>query len=148
MIPRNQRCERARESSSLRLDGALSELEQAALAAHLARCEACRTYDAEIAAATAAIRETPLQLPARPIVLPRARRLSMREFQASAAAVAVASVALAAVFGALQSRATVSGTPGAKLQLANANEEARELFRSTLRAGAGAGQAAGGVIAI
>ncbi len=81
-------CDRARQWLSLRLDGELSELEQALLAAHLERCDACRTFEAETAALTAALRAAPLER-LQPIALPRRRRVSARAFQAGAAAAAV-----------------------------------------------------------
>ena len=39
-----QTCDRAREWSSLRLDGELSELESALLEAHLKHCTACAAF--------------------------------------------------------------------------------------------------------
>ncbi len=45
-------CERAREWTSLRLDGELSELEQVLLASHLDRCAGCSAYAAGVSAVT------------------------------------------------------------------------------------------------
>ena len=56
-----KQCERAREGASLRLDGELSEFEQALLGAHLARCEPCRSFAAELDAVTTRLRHAPLE---------------------------------------------------------------------------------------
>ena len=57
--PLTKQCERARECASLRLDGELSEFEQALLVAHLARCELCRSFAAELESVTDHMRTTP-----------------------------------------------------------------------------------------
>jgi predicted anti-sigma-YlaC factor YlaD len=54
-------CERARFWASLRLDGELSELEDALLEAHLARCAGCHTVVEGLGAATMALRSAPLE---------------------------------------------------------------------------------------
>jgi hypothetical protein len=80
-------CSRAREWSSLQLDGELSELEQRMLEAHLGRCVSCRELDARQAALTAVLRATPLERPARPITVPhQGRRMPVRALRIGAAA--------------------------------------------------------------
>jgi anti-sigma factor RsiW len=72
---------------SLRLDGELSEFEQALLAAHLARCELCRSFAAELEGVTARLRGAPLEPLEQPVALPaRRRRLSSRPVEIAAAA--------------------------------------------------------------
>lgn len=51
-----QPCERARQWASLRADGELSELESALLDAHLACCDACRSFARGAALVAAALR--------------------------------------------------------------------------------------------
>ncbi|HVM17743.1 MAG TPA: zf-HC2 domain-containing protein [Gaiellaceae bacterium] len=66
-------CERTRAYVSLRLDGELAELEQRMLDAHLPACSACSAYADDVAAATRAVRATPLAQLRRPLA-PRVRR--------------------------------------------------------------------------
>lgn len=84
--PLTRQCERARECASLRLDGELSEFEQALLQAHLGRCEACRSFAAELEGVTTRIRTAPLETLAQPVVLPSRRRISRRPVEIAAAA--------------------------------------------------------------
>jgi anti-sigma factor RsiW len=84
--PLTKQCERARECASLRLDGELSEFEQALLSAHLARCEPCRSYAAELDAITTRLRSAPLEPLEQPVTLPRRRRISRRPVEIAAAA--------------------------------------------------------------
>lgn len=98
-------CERSREWVSLRLDSELSELEQALLDAHLARCESCAAYVRAIDGATAMMRSAPLERLSEPIFLPLRRRRAfsaqaLRAGTATAAAVACA-VGLGTLFGSL-----------------------------------------------
>jgi predicted anti-sigma-YlaC factor YlaD len=81
-----KQCERARECASLRLDGELSEFEQALLTAHLVRCEPCRGFAAELDAVTARLRSAPLEPLEQPVVLPARRRISRRPAEIAAAA--------------------------------------------------------------
>ncbi len=81
-----KQCERARECASLRLDGELSEFEQALLGAHLARCEPCSSYAAELDAITSRLRSAPFERLAQPVTLPARRRVSLRRAEVAAAA--------------------------------------------------------------
>jgi predicted anti-sigma-YlaC factor YlaD len=85
-------CERAREWSSLRLDGELPQLQRAMLRKHLAACPGCTEFDSDVAAATAALRIAPMELLERPVAIPRRRRSALRIAPAFAAAAAVAFV--------------------------------------------------------
>ena len=98
-------CDRAREAVSAQLDGELSELGSARLAAHLRECPACSAYAFEVAAVATRIRSAPLERPGDRIHLRRPRRSATR-----ATVVAVAA-ALLLVAGAL--RTSQSGAPSA-----------------------------------
>ena len=101
-MSQDQRCERARQSVSLQVDGELSEFEQALLRAHLARCPHCRAFDAQVGALTAEVRAVPLEPLERPIALPRRRRTVVGNVQlAAAAAVAVLVAGLGTILGGL-----------------------------------------------
>ena len=98
-----QTCDRAREWSSLRLDGELSELESALLEAHLKRCNACAAFAVAAEAVALQLRcaapeqlEQPGRLPA------RRTASSLRAVQLGAAAALVAAAAgLGTLFGAI-----------------------------------------------
>ena len=84
-------CLQAREAASARLDGELSELEAARLAAHLRDCAACSVYALELSAITESLRGAELEQPQLDLTLPRRRALpSIRVAAAAAAVVAVA----------------------------------------------------------
>jgi hypothetical protein len=91
-----QLCARARSWASLRLDGEISELEAALLDAHLARCADCAAYASSSSAATAALREAPLEL-VEPVAIPT-QRPGRHAFALAAGA---ALVGVAALLGAL-----------------------------------------------
>jgi predicted anti-sigma-YlaC factor YlaD len=95
-------CERAREWASLRLDGELSEFEQALLDAHLERCAPCAAYAGNVTAATEALRRAEPSRMSVPVALPLRRRVSLRAVSAAAAAAAiVAAVGLGTLIGSL-----------------------------------------------
>jgi anti-sigma factor RsiW len=104
--PLTKQCERARECASLRLDGELSEFEQALLGAHLARCEPCRSFAAELDQVTTRLRNAPLETLDQPVALPARRRVSSRRPVEIATAAALMLTALG-ITGALR---TVEGS--------------------------------------
>ena len=67
-------CHKAREAVSLQLDGELSELGSARLAAHLRGCGDCSSYARELAAIAVQLRDAPLERPGAVVSLPAARR--------------------------------------------------------------------------
>ena len=87
-------CDRVRSQVAAELDGELSQLERAMLAAHLARCAACRAYEADVRSYTDALRAAPLERMETPVAVRRARRPGVVRFPAAAAAAAVALVAV------------------------------------------------------
>jgi hypothetical protein len=90
---RDGRCERARQWASLRIDGELSELEDALLEQHLEGCAACSGFAARLAATAEAVRAVPLERPEisyprfeRPVIrLPVGRRVAIVAVAAAAA---------------------------------------------------------------
>jgi anti-sigma factor RsiW len=104
-------CERAHSWVSLGLDGELSEVEQALLRLHVARCAACAGYALDLDALTRELRTAPL---ARPAVagMPQRRRSAGRPLlQVGAAAAAVAIAAgLGSLAGSLHSHQSPSFT--------------------------------------
>jgi predicted anti-sigma-YlaC factor YlaD len=85
-------CNRTRQQVSLRLDSELSELEEALLAVHLARCGACAAFASEIETFTQALRAAPLEEASRLVTLPRRPSRLGRAYVGSAAAAAIAAV--------------------------------------------------------
>ncbi|MGH3041479.1 MAG: zf-HC2 domain-containing protein, partial [Gaiellaceae bacterium] len=89
-------CERAREWTSLRLDGELSPLEEELLERHLETCAECWVFEYDVRWATDVLRLTPQERPSRRVTLPAPdRRVSRRRLTAVAAAAALALGALA-----------------------------------------------------
>jgi predicted anti-sigma-YlaC factor YlaD len=107
-------CERARTWLSLRLDGELSEMENALLESHLGRCASCTEAADRITGLTLALRAAPLEAPATQVTVPRQMRIgSLRRFYVAAVAVLVLALAASGVgsVAALQVVATRSAPP-------------------------------------
>ncbi len=94
---RSARCERSRESVSLRLDGMLSVFEGALLDRHLRRCASCRAFAAATAAQTDLLRTAPLEQPQRPIEAPRVRHRAVRRAATGTIGAVLAAAAAALV---------------------------------------------------
>jgi anti-sigma factor RsiW len=80
-------CDRAREWTSLALDGELSELEDALLEQHLGRCSACAEYADTVRAATGELRAAPPLPAAVEVAVPRVKRGVVRRTLVPVAAV-------------------------------------------------------------
>ena len=109
-------CLQARESASALLDGELSELESARLAAHVRDCPACSLYTQEITTIAELLRAAPLEQPELDVTLPQRRALpGLRVAAAAAAVVAVAAGSTVALHRGLASgkgpAAKVVGVP-------------------------------------
>jgi hypothetical protein len=97
MSMRHESCDRARQWVSLALDDALSDLECRLLAAHLARCEECQSFQRRARRVSLELRNAALVPLERPIALPaRPRRLTAVRI-ASASAAAAAAIVVAGV---------------------------------------------------
>ena len=98
---------------SLQLDDELSQLERRMLAAHLARCPDCHEFAEEIVAFTEELRNAPLEVLERPVVVRRARRrLAAVRLQAGvAAALAFAALGLGTPARHAPARAPTSRSP-------------------------------------
>lgn len=137
--PMTKQCERARECASLRLDGELSEFEQALLVAHLARCEPCRSFADELESVTNHMRSRPLDRLEQPIALPSRRRLLTRRPVEIAAAAALMLTTLG-VAGALRTIETSNpnisfGGPGVSntLESREFSDIRRDMLRRPVR---------------
>jgi ferric-dicitrate binding protein FerR (iron transport regulator) len=92
-------CDRARAWASLELDGELSQLESALLAAHVRRCASCAAAIAEMRAVATLLRAAPPEAPSRPLTI--AAAASRRRPLAVRLALAATLAALAASLGVL-----------------------------------------------
>jgi predicted anti-sigma-YlaC factor YlaD len=84
-------CQRTRALLSERLDVTLSEVERLAVARHASECGACAAYEAEIGWLTEELRSSPLESPARPVMIspPRVSRVPSRLAANAASAAAM-----------------------------------------------------------
>ncbi len=116
-------CDQSREAISRRLDGELSELDEARLELHLRDCTECRAFDTDARRTTAMLRAAALAEPAFEIRLPRRRHVPVRMLQAGAAAVAVAAVAgLSTVHGLGQRESAAPSALAANFALGHDDE--------------------------
>lgn len=109
-------CDRVRAQISVDLDGELSQLERAMLAAHLERCAACRAYGADVAAFTIALREASPERMEVPVVVRRrpGTVIASRIPAGIAAAMALAVVGVASQIAAHQPRGGLRAVPRAE----------------------------------
>src|SRR5215210_3525695 len=138
--PMTKQCERARECASLRLDGELSEFEQALLVAHLARCEPCRSFAHELESVTNHVRSTPLARLEQPVALPSHRRVvtPRRVEIAAAAALMLTTLGVAGALRAVETSGTTSlsfGAPGVSntLESREFSDISRDMLRRPIR---------------
>jgi putative zinc finger protein len=132
LSPRNGRCERARQWASLRIDGELSELEDALLEKHLEGCASCSAFAIRLAATTEAVRAAPQEQPKieyprfeRPVIrLPVGRRLAI-------VAIAAAAALGAFVGSSLQKPAPDRGPAGPQLSFRTDQNLLRQLPHQT-----------------
>jgi predicted anti-sigma-YlaC factor YlaD len=108
--PRN--CDRARAWVSLRLDGEISEIEEALLEAHLRTCPTCREFDDDVRGMVLTLRAQPLERVEHPVTVAGRRRLRVRTGAvASVAAVVAAVVGVTAVISTQAEKGPASHTP-------------------------------------
>ena len=97
-------CDRVRAQISLEVDGELSQLERAMVAAHVVRCTECHAFRARVRGFTGELRAAPQLRPSTGLLVRRPRRIStVGRFQAGvAAAMAFAIVGVASQMAAPQ----------------------------------------------
>jgi anti-sigma factor RsiW len=90
MTDSSAHCDRARLWASLAVDGEISELERASLAAHVAACPECAAYAAELGGLVTALRSAPAVEPGRSLFQRHPYRYTrVRAIQVVASAAAV-----------------------------------------------------------
>jgi predicted anti-sigma-YlaC factor YlaD len=96
-----KRCERARQWSSLRLDGELSELEEALLDRHLEACSDCLSFDGRLRSAASSLRQTPPEPPLVSFRVPNRprRRVAVPTGRRAAVVAIAAALALGSLVG-------------------------------------------------
>lgn len=125
-------CDPVRELVSASLDGELSELEAARVAAHVASCASCAAYASSSGRASQLLRETPLEQLTVPIVLPGHRLAVARKLQVAAAAAAlVATVGLSAVVGSMSSSRSFTPSSAKASKLRFPEQELRMLEQAS-----------------
>ena len=124
-------CERAREWSSLRLDGELSELEEALLDKHLESCALCEAFDVGLRRSTEVLRTAPVARPSAGFEVPAARRSRVRYSRLLAVASVLGAAALGSVVGSTLDRpAPSSERPAAQVSFLTRDvSQLRELPR-------------------
>jgi predicted anti-sigma-YlaC factor YlaD len=125
-------CERARRWANLRVDGELSELEQALLDAHLARCGACLEFAEGVHGVAEALTSAPLVQPHIEVALPRSRRALALRSTALAATIACVGAAVAAFGQVGDGGAARAVKPVAMVASADTTNELRALRRAAL----------------
>jgi predicted anti-sigma-YlaC factor YlaD len=151
-------CAQARDAASARLDGALSELDELRLEAHLDTCADCRSFAVEGRAIAAVLRASALEQPGRPMFAPvpqrrpLVRRPLVRAHAAAAAVVLLAaatgsSFALGRVLGG-HHRATLTATGSADLLSLRADSTRQHLLAMIGRTGPDGSMNVGKAIAL
>jgi len=107
----NRRCERARQWSSLRLDGELSELEGALLEKHLETCGSCVAFDERLTATALSLRTTPPEPPRIGFQIPKRTRVSFPTSRRVAVAAIAAALALGSLVGSMLHRPAPNPAP-------------------------------------
>jgi anti-sigma factor RsiW len=98
-VPGRSVCERAREWSSLRIDGELSLLEEELLERHLGACESCRAFETGMRSTAEAMRSAPVERSSRRIRIPARTSAGFSVERRRTALVAAAALALGALVG-------------------------------------------------
>jgi hypothetical protein len=125
------RCDRARQWSSLRVDGELSELEEALLDKHLAACAACSAFEARLRSATQFLRTAPPETPQIRVRMPAPQPVNFPvAWRVAVVAIAVAAAAGSLVGSTLQRPASRPPKPAPQVSLlTNDLRQLRELPR-------------------
>ena len=123
-----QQCETARECVSLRLDGELSELEEAMLRRHVAGCADCRSFEEATESFTTRLRSARLETPA-PAFDARLQAAGRRRFIGVGAFAAALAAAAAVLF------APGLGSSPSSLQLSELDSGTTDVTLAAMRAG-------------
>src|SRR5512133_3548898 len=107
----NRRCERARQWSSLRLDGELSELETALLEQHLEACDSCLAFDERLRVTAISLRTTPSEPPRVRFQIPERTRVRFPASRRLAVAAIAAALALGSLVGSMLHRPAANPAP-------------------------------------
>jgi Putative zinc-finger len=107
----NRRCERARQWSSLRLDGELSELEGALLEKHLESCGSCVSFDERLIATALSLRTAPPEPPRIHFQIPKRTRVSFPASRRVAVAAIAAALGLGSLVGSMLHRPAPTPAP-------------------------------------
>ena len=93
---RSAACERIRAQIALELDRDYSQLERARRVSHVAHCEECRAFEADLQTFTQMLRDAPPERPSRTFAVPRrgAAARALRTSSVAAAAMVLAVVGL------------------------------------------------------
>ena len=86
-------CDRVRAQIALELDREYSQLERARRVSHVAHCDECRAFEADLQTFTEMLREAPPERPSRQFAVPR-RGVAARAFRTSSVAAAAMVLAL------------------------------------------------------
>jgi anti-sigma factor RsiW len=129
-------CERAREWSSLRLDGELSELEEALLDKHLESCALCEAFDAGLRTSTRLLRDAPAARPSAGFHVPAPGRKRLPLSRVLAVAGVLGAAALGSIVGSTLDRpAPSSERPAAQVSFLTRDlSQLRELPRGNREA--------------
>jgi predicted anti-sigma-YlaC factor YlaD len=107
----NRRCERARQWSSLRLDGELSELEGALLEKHLETCGSCVSCAERLTTTALSLRTTPPEAPRIRFEIPKRTKVPFPASRRVAVAAIAAALGLGSLVGSMVHRPAASPVP-------------------------------------
>jgi ferric-dicitrate binding protein FerR (iron transport regulator) len=124
----SQQCETSREWVSLRLDGELSELEEAMLRRHIAGCVDCRTFEEAAESFTTRLRGAPLESVA-PLFEAVPHGAGRRRFVGVGAVAAALAASAAVLF------APALGSSPSSLQLGELGAGTADVSLDAMRAG-------------
>jgi predicted anti-sigma-YlaC factor YlaD len=107
----NRRCERARQWSSLRVDGELSELEGALLEKHLESCGSCVSFNERLTATALSLRTTAPEPSSIRFQIPKRTRVSVPASRRVAVAAIAAALGLGSLVGSVLDRPAADPAP-------------------------------------
>jgi anti-sigma factor RsiW len=126
-LPENGHCLRAREWSSLRADGELSELESELLERHLAGCSECADFEARLRAVTRTLRTTPVERSGTVLELPRPSRLAIPRQRVLALAAVIMAAGVGSLVGSSFQRPAPSAPSPASAQVSLLSRDLTQL---------------------